>query len=84
MNPIEKFQNRFPEYRKIPKPFSSLPLTAGNPLGSYLADHRADSGAPTDGGAPSHGDALIGNKSSRDWSTSLEQCTSHYTDGGRS
>jgi hypothetical protein len=24
MNPIEKFRNRFPEYRKIPKPFSSL------------------------------------------------------------
>jgi hypothetical protein len=24
MNPIENFRNRFPEYRKIPKPFSSL------------------------------------------------------------
>jgi hypothetical protein len=27
MNPIEKFRNRFPEYRKIPKPFSSLAWT---------------------------------------------------------
>jgi hypothetical protein len=24
MNPIEKFRNRFPEFRKIPKSFSSL------------------------------------------------------------
>jgi hypothetical protein len=27
MNPIEKFRNRFPEFRKIPKPFSSLRST---------------------------------------------------------
>jgi hypothetical protein len=27
MNSIEKFRNRFPEYRKIPKPISSLILT---------------------------------------------------------
>ena len=28
MNPIEKFQNRFPEFRKIPKSFSSLGVGA--------------------------------------------------------
>jgi hypothetical protein len=27
MNPTEKFRNRFPEYRKIPKPFSSLRIS---------------------------------------------------------
>jgi hypothetical protein len=30
MNPIEKFRNRFPEYRKIPNPFSSLRTCADN------------------------------------------------------
>jgi hypothetical protein len=28
VNLIEKFRNRFPEYRKIPKPFSSLAVAA--------------------------------------------------------
>jgi hypothetical protein len=30
VNPIEKFRNRFPEYRKNPKPFLSLVIGMGD------------------------------------------------------
>jgi hypothetical protein len=33
MNPIEKFRSRFPEYRKILKPFSSLLVVARDQVG---------------------------------------------------
>jgi hypothetical protein len=41
MNPIEKFRNPFPEYRKIPKPFSSLRLREGlKKMNNYLEEEE--------------------------------------------
>jgi hypothetical protein len=44
MNPIEKFRNRFPEFRKILKPFSSLAAQAHASLGRAVR-HRQSSEA---------------------------------------